>query len=311
MQSWEAPFPLEAAEALVAEIMTADEPPIDGWWMLTVERLDDGEVIGDLALHLTWGGRAAEIGYTFAIDSWGHGYATEAAGALVDHLWTRTGLTRVAAQMHPDNHRSARVLENLGFRYEGRTKLSYWVGDDNTDDLLYGMTRDDWEAWRDRPTDAPAEVRLVEVTPDNQGPVLRLETHESQRRFVSPNVKSLADAQVPEVIDGAAVVPWYRAIEADGQLVGFVMLAEITDAHPEPYLWRLLIDRRHQRRGIGDRVLDLVLEQCTAWNAPSLLVSWVDGVGSPRPFYERRGFVPTGEIIDGEIEARLALEGTP
>lgn len=310
MQSWQAPFPLEAAEALIADVMTQPEPGNDRWWMLTVERLDDGAVIGDLALHLTWEGRSAEIGYTFAKDAWGHGYASEAAGALVDHLWARPELTRVSAQMHPDNHRSARVVENLGFEYEGRTKLSYWVGDENTDDLIYGMSRAGWEAWQARPTHAPNEVALVEVTPDNHHRVLRLATHESQRRFVSPNVYSFADAQVPEVIDGAAVVPWYRAIEADGELVGFVMLAEITDAHPEPYLWRLMIDRHHQRRRIGDRALDLVLAQCRAWSAPSVLVSWVDGVGSPRPFYERRGFVPTGEIVDGEIEARFMMGGT-
>nr|MBA3400113.1 GNAT family N-acetyltransferase [Acidimicrobiia bacterium] len=34
---------------------------------------------------------------------------------------------------------------------------------------------------------------------------------------------------------------------------------------------------------------------------------WVDGPGSPRRFYEQLGFVPTGEIVDGEIEARLPL----
>lgn len=311
LQSWEAPYSLDAAERLVAGVMAHDEPPVDDWWMLTIERLDDGAVIGDLAIHLTWGGRCAEIGYTLAFEAWGHGFACEAAAALVAHLVARPEITRVSASLHPDNHRSARVLENIGFRYEGRTKLSFWVGGENTDDLLYGMTRDDHADWLARPLDRPADVRLVEVTPDNHHAVLSLVTHESQRRFVSPNVKSLADAQVPEIIDGVAVVPWYRAIEADGELVGFVMLAEITDAHPEPYLWRLMIERRHQRRGIGDRVLDLVIEQCRAWDAPSILVSYVEDIGGPEPFYTRRGFVPTGEILDGETEARLMLEASP
>ncbi|MEM1335864.1 MAG: GNAT family N-acetyltransferase [Actinomycetota bacterium] len=308
LQSWETPFPVAAAEAMIAELLEVADPPVDDWWMLTVERLDDGAVVGDLALRLHWDGRAAEIGYTFAVDSWGLGFATEATGALIDHLWERPELTRIAAQLHPDNHRSARVLEKLGFRYEGRTKLSYWVGDDNTDDLLYGMVREDRAEWLARATGRPADVRRVEVTPHKQDPVLRLETHQSQRRFVAPTVFSLADAQVPEVVDGAAVVPWYRAVEADGELAGFVMLSEITEAHVEPYLWRLLIDRRHQRRGIGDRVIDLVAEQCRAWNASSLLVSYVEDIGGPEPFYRRRRFVPTGEIIDGETEARLMLD---
>ena len=53
-----------------------------------------------------------------------------------------------------------------------------------------------------------------------------------------------------------------RAVYGDDELVGFVMLALVTAAHPEPYLWRLLVDRLHQRRGIGRRVLDLMVEEC-------------------------------------------------
>ncbi|MBA2317379.1 MAG: GNAT family N-acetyltransferase [Euzebyales bacterium] len=41
---------------------------------------------------------------------------------------------------------------------------------------------------------------------------------------------------------------------ADQEIVGFVRLALRTPHHPEPYLWRLLIDRLHQRRGLGHRV---------------------------------------------------------
>ena len=308
LQSWETPVTEATVERIVAAATGVDEPPIDAWWMLTVERIADAAVVGDLALRLEWDGRSAEIGYTFARDAWGHGYATEATAALVDHLFSRPELTRVHATLHPDNHRSARVLENLGFDFEGRTRLSYWVGDENTDDVLYGLTRSDHEAWKGRPTNEPASVRLVEITPDNQATVYRLQTHKSQERFVSPNVYSFAHALQPEVIDGAPVVPWYRAVEADGELVGFVMMAEITEAHPEPYLWRLMVDRRHQRRRIGDRVLDLVIEQCRAWGAASLAVSWEEGVGGPRPFYERRGFVATGRIIDDETEARLVFD---
>ena len=307
LQSWETPFPLSEAKRIVTTVGDADEPPVDSWWMLTVERLEDGVVVGDLALRLGWDGRAAEIGYTFARESWGQGFATEATGALVDALFARPELTRIHATLHPDNHRSARVLENLGFRFEGRTRLSFWVGGENSDDALYGLVRADHDEWRARPTGPPHAVRLVEITTENAGAVERLVTHKSQERFVAPNLHSFADALFPEEIDGAPVVPWYRAVEADDELVGFVMLAEITEAHPEPYLWRLMVDRRHQRRGIGDRVLDLVVEQCRGWGAETLAVSWEEGAGGPRPFYERRGFVPTGRIIDGETEAQLHL----
>lgn len=300
--SWAPPFPMERAEA-----MTADNEPIDGWRMLVVTDKATDETLGDVAYGMSFDDRVAEIGFTFASRHWGNGYATEAASALIDHLFATTGISRVTGQLHPDNLASARTLERLGFVFEGHTRLSYWVGDDNSDDWIYGLTRADHEAWLARPTTPPATVELVPITPDNARAVQALRTHKTQERMVAPVLRSFADALVPEVIDGAPVVPWYRAVAADGDLVGFVMLAEPTEVHPEPYLWRLLVDRLHQRRGIGERILDLLVDQCRAWGVDTLMTSWVDGVGSPRGFYERNGFVPTGEIIDGEVEARRTL----
>ncbi len=98
-----------------------------------------------------------------------------------------------------------------------------------------------------------------------------------------------------------------RAIEADRVIVGFVMLALSTPHHPEPYLWRLLVDRLHQRRGIASRALELVADECRAMGDSTLLVSWSEGKGSPRPFYLAHAFEPTGRVVDGETEARRAL----
>jgi len=85
------------------------------------------------------------------------------------------------------------------------------------------------------------------------------------------------------------------------------MVALTTDAHPEPYLWRLLIDRMHQRRGIGTATLELLVEQCRAWGDRALVTSWEPGQGSPEAVYIRFGFVPTGNIVDGEVEGRLTI----
>jgi GNAT superfamily N-acetyltransferase len=216
-------------------------------------------------------------------------------------------VTRLAGMLHPDNRASAMVLERTGFVFEGHTRLSFWIGDDNSDDWIYGMTRADWEAWRDRPYSAPQDVRLVPVTQENSATVRALRTHHSQRAFVAPMLDSFADALLPEVVDGAAVVPWLRAVEADGQVVGFVMVALTSPDHPEPYLWRLLIDRMHQRRGIGSLVVELIADECRAMGDRTMLTSWGEGKGSPKPFYLARGFVPTGRIVDGETEARLQL----
>ena len=306
-QDWATPYPIERARETITAAAAMDGPVDGEWWMLTIADADDTMVFGDVVAHLTNGGRTAEIGYTLAYDAWGHGYASEAAEALVAYLFDTVGVSRVAAGLHPDNPASAMVLERAGLLWEGHNRLSFWLEDDNSDDWVYGMTRPDWEAWTGRRRDRPAEVRLIEVTADNQRAVRALRTHKSQERFVSPVLNSFADAMFPAVIDGAPLVPWMRAIEADGELAGFVMLSVTSEGHPEPYLWRLLVDRMHQRRGIGSMVIDLVVEQCRTWGDRTLLVSWVPGKGSPEPMYLARGFVPTGEVHDGEIEARLTL----
>jgi GNAT superfamily N-acetyltransferase len=84
-------------------------------------------------------------------------------------------------------------------------------------------------------------------------------------------------------------------------------MARSSAERPVPYLARLLIDRLHQRRGVGGRVLDLLIDHVRSLGADTLQLSWVEGPGSPAPFYLARGFEPTGEIDDGEIVARLDL----
>ena len=85
-QNWVFPYPAESAEKIVSELVAMDGPVNDEWWMAVVCDIDSGEVFGDLALHLTWDGRTAEVGYTFASEHWGKGYPVEALEALVGYL---------------------------------------------------------------------------------------------------------------------------------------------------------------------------------------------------------------------------------
>src|SRR5690606_29967975 len=121
----------------------------------------------------------------------------------------------------------------------------------------------------------------------------RLAVHKSQERLVAPMLDNFRDALVPPVEHGAPVVPWYRAIEADGDIVGFLMATQPTAAHPNPYLWRLLIDRMHQRRGIGSAALDHFEQWCRDQGATAIEVSWVEGPGSPARMYRARGYEPS------------------
>ncbi len=308
------PFTLAAAEQMSRSLAELAGPSNGEWWALSIADAADTVVLGDLALKLEASGHAATVGYTFAREHWGNGYAGESLGALVDWLFAETSVVRIAATLHPENLRSARVVERCGFDFEGRIRNTWWGDDTLVDDWSYALTPELRSAWLDRPTAPPETVELVEPHPVGLRHVIELQTHQSQDHFVAPIAASLSQAAVPPFEEGFGdspddprVKPWPRVIQADGQPVGFVMMEEPTEHNPEPYLWRLTVDRFHQGRGIGWRVLEQVAAQARAWGGESLLVSWVPGHGSPAGMYERFGFVPTGEVDDDEIVARLEL----
>ncbi len=69
---------------------------------------------------------AIEIGWHFAPDSWGHGYATEAAAVLLERAW-EFGIEEVHAVIYPGNDASAAVAERLQLIDQGMTGEWYGV----------------------------------------------------------------------------------------------------------------------------------------------------------------------------------------
>ena len=64
-----------------------------------------------------------EIGYWFDEASWGAGYATEAARAVVDFAFGSLGLARLRSGHAADNPASGKVLLKLGFQRVGEGEL--------------------------------------------------------------------------------------------------------------------------------------------------------------------------------------------
>lgn len=306
LQDWELPYPRERAEALVAaHADRVDIEPGKGT-QLAVEL--DGRLIGDIYVGLDEHGGIADLGYTLVTAHQGKGYAVEAVGAVVDDLVDRRGVHRLVAELSPDNDASARLLERLGMTFEHFAEKSYWWRGAWDDNLHYSMTAEERRTWRDRPRTPPQEVRLVELTHENASSFRRLRTHRTQEKFVATMDDSFADALFPEPEDGHPVVPVLRGIEADGEPAGFLMYADAVNAGtPDPYLWRFLVDRRHQGRGIGPRALEQWVEDLRAAGHTAIKTSWAPGHGGPEPFYLRAGFVLTGEVDDDELVARRTI----
>ena len=145
----------ELSRVEMARMLAVPHPyPADGApkWIATarpgrdfaITLRETGEVIGGINLFESEQHRRAELGYWCAIDFWGHGYATEAARAIVSYGFRVLALHRVHAECHGDNPASRRVLEKAGLTFEGRLRQHSFRVDRFADKLQFGILSDEW-----------------------------------------------------------------------------------------------------------------------------------------------------------------------
>jgi ribosomal-protein-alanine N-acetyltransferase len=114
-------------------------------FQLAVVLKETGHLIGNCGIRQTAvTSHEAEIGYEVAPDHWGHGYATEAAHAIVRFGFTELKVHRTWAWCIADNIASARVLEKIGLKLEGRLRDKEYFKGRWWDTLTYAILEDEW-----------------------------------------------------------------------------------------------------------------------------------------------------------------------
>jgi len=83
-----------------------------GWGLWAVEA--DGQFIGFVGLNEPRFRPGVEIGWRLAREAWGHGYATEAAQAVLAFAFGELELDEVISFTSTTNVRSQRVMERIG-----------------------------------------------------------------------------------------------------------------------------------------------------------------------------------------------------
>jgi diamine N-acetyltransferase len=149
-------------------------------------------------------------------------------------------------------------------------------------------------------------ISLRGLTRDTWQDSLDLQLSEEQSRFVAPNVYSLAEAQFyPGTV--------CRGVYASDTMVGFVMYGPDEGYAPKEerdgayMVLRLMIDQRHHQ-GYGRAVLEEVIRRIRA--EPGSRVIYLSTSPENQQadrLYRRLGFLPTGEVSDGEVVYRLDL----
>lgn len=152
-------------------------------------------------------------------------------------------------------------------------------------------------------------VELREITKENWQECVRLELEESQKHFVSSNAYSLAESKFQPTFRPLAI---YDGPGPDAAMVGFVMFGLYPDGEPPLgrtyWVFRLMVDRRHQRRGHGRAALEEVIARLRAdRDCPQVLIGYEPENTVAAKLYRDLGFREIGPAPWGETVARLAL----
>jgi ribosomal-protein-alanine N-acetyltransferase len=98
----------------------------------------DGRVIGKAGFYVM-----PDVGYILHPDVWGQGLASEAVGAVIDHVFRAREVGTLTADVDPENAASIRLLQRLGFVRTGSGERTWNVGGVWKDSLYFALTRGD------------------------------------------------------------------------------------------------------------------------------------------------------------------------
>jgi RimJ/RimL family protein N-acetyltransferase len=111
----------DEAAAVVDRWAARADGPLGVW---AIEVLETGLIAGTALLVRLPSSDEVEVGWHLHPDSWGHGYATEAARGAIEHGFAHA-VPEIYAVVRPDNVRSLAVCRRLEMRALGRTERWY------------------------------------------------------------------------------------------------------------------------------------------------------------------------------------------
>lgn len=92
-----------------------------GWWAISASDAPEAVTgFGGIASHDYLGEQRSDLGYRFATEAWGNGFATEMGLAGLKYAFETLDLSEVFGLVRPDHVASIRVLEKIGMQHIGQ-----------------------------------------------------------------------------------------------------------------------------------------------------------------------------------------------
>ena len=151
-------------------------------------------------------------------------------------------------------------------------------------------------------------INLREITKANLISIIDLDVSEHQKDQVASNAVSIAQGHYSNSA-------WFRGIFNDDIAVGFVML-DLIRKENKCFLWRFMIDKKHQGKGYGKVALTQVIDYVKSLKVfNEIKTSYVPTDNSAEGFYKNFGFIKSKKVIkefhledSGEFGMKYLLE---
>lgn len=146
-------------------------------------------------------------------------------------------------------------------------------------------------------------LHLKTITKDNWIKAISLKVREDQVKFVASNTVSLAQLNFLENFHA-------KGIYYGEEMVGFTLYG-IDEDDNEYWIYRMMIDQKHQGKGYGKEAVQLVIEDIRAMKEPhnqTISLSYEPDNEHAKRIYEKMGFREIdGLVIEGEQVARYTF----
>lgn len=281
-----------------------------GFGGFVVERLEDGAFLGRVGFIEPPGWPQTEVGWKLARAAWGHGYATEAARAVIAFGFTALDLPELCSLIDPANAGSAAVARRLGYENADPVETPFGTAD------RWVIRRGEAGA-AEAPASGAGDLRgdpwaFRPATADD-APRIGINLRAAMRRFrdISPpgwTPPQPADGELRELL----ATPGGRCIVAEpgGVLAGHVTWRPSVGARRGPedpevaYLGQLYVEPGWQGSPLATKLMHFALEGAAADGFTSIRLVTPAASGRGRRFYERLGFATTAPAAE---DARFGM----
>lgn len=138
-------------------------------------------------------------------------------------------------------------------------------------------------------------IKLMELNQDNWYECCRLEVSENQKAFLEPNAISIAQSKFEPTLKPLAIY-------LEDKAVGFLMYNTVVEELEGYWIYRIMVDKNYQGKGIGKKATELMIAKITKLpNAQKIIVGYhPDNLGA-HYLYSSLGFVDNGDRFGKEM----------